>query len=221
VNDFAAVQVGEAVKDAFSDLAEDLLASTAATLADLAVDGVEAAALAQLHGDGDGAGGLVHEGAVIAADMFGGAVLVEVDLTDDLLLDVRIGVGGDDFKGEDGLAVLEAASCDGTASALAQTAELDDHLLFAGGQPALVVKVLDIQRAAALEAEALQVGQNETHAVPAAFAFHADSGGGGSGIAIRVDGADGGRRIRVRAARGTTGGRWSQADGTGQIGIGG
>ncbi len=54
MDDLLAVEVCEAVQDAFGDFAEDFLAGAAAEAFDLAVDGVEGAAFAELHRDGDG-----------------------------------------------------------------------------------------------------------------------------------------------------------------------
>jgi hypothetical protein len=97
MDDLLAVEVCEAVQDALGDLAEDFLAGAAAEAAHFAVDGVEGPAFAELHGDADGGCGGLDEGAVVGADVLGGAFFVEGELAEDLLLDVGVGVGSDDL----------------------------------------------------------------------------------------------------------------------------
>lgn len=97
VDDLLAMQISQTVEDALCDLPKDFLAGPAAELLDFAVDGVEGTAFAELHGDGDGGCGGLDEGAVVEADVFAGAVFVEVEFADDLPLDVWVWVCGDDL----------------------------------------------------------------------------------------------------------------------------
>lgn len=90
MDDFLAVQVGETVENAFGDFTEDFLACAASEFFHFAVDGVERAAFAELHGDGDCGCRGVDKGAVVETDVFGGAVFVEVEFADDLALYVWI-----------------------------------------------------------------------------------------------------------------------------------
>ena len=94
VDDLAGVEIRQPVEDAFGDFAEDFFPRAPAEFLHFAVDAVEGAAFAEFHGDGDGGGGFVHEGAVVLADVFGGAVFVEFQFAEDLFLDVRVGACG-------------------------------------------------------------------------------------------------------------------------------
>ena len=97
VDDLLAVQVGQAIQDAFSDLTEHFFASSSAKFLDFAVDGVEGTAFAEFHRDADGCCGRLDESAVVPADMLASTVFVEAELADDLFLDVWVGVGCDDL----------------------------------------------------------------------------------------------------------------------------
>jgi hypothetical protein len=97
VNDLSAVKIAQAIENSFGDLAQNLFAGSSAEFSDFSVDAVQAAALAELHSNGDGAGGLIHERTIVKTDVFGSAVLVEVEFSDDLFLDIGIGVGRDDL----------------------------------------------------------------------------------------------------------------------------
>ena len=97
VDDFAAVEIGQAVQDAFADFAEDFLANAAAEFLHFAVNAVEAAAFAVFHRDGDDAGGGVAVCAVVFADVVGCDLAIEVELSSDLLLRIGVGVCGDDL----------------------------------------------------------------------------------------------------------------------------
>lgn len=99
MDDLLAVKIGQAVQNTFGDLAEDFLAGSSAKFLDFAVDGVEGAAFAELHRNADGCCGRLDESAVVAADVLTGAVFVEAEFSDNLFLDVRVGVGGDDLMG--------------------------------------------------------------------------------------------------------------------------
>lgn len=91
VDNLAGIEVGQTVENALGDLPEDLLAGAAAKFLDFTVHAVERAALAEFHRDGDGGGRFVHEGAIVLADVFRGAVFVEFQFAENLLLNVRIG----------------------------------------------------------------------------------------------------------------------------------
>jgi len=98
MDDLFAVEVCEAVQDPFSDLSEHFFAGPATEFLDLAVDGVERAAFAKFHGDGDGGCGGLNEGTVIEADVVGCAVLVEIEFSNDLALHIWVGVCCDNLK---------------------------------------------------------------------------------------------------------------------------
>ena len=98
--DLLAMEVGETVENSFCDLAEDFLAGSSAELLHFAIDGVEGAAFAELHGDADGCCGGLDEGSVVAADVIAGAVFIEAELPDNLFLDVWVWVGCDDLVGK-------------------------------------------------------------------------------------------------------------------------
>lgn len=98
MNDLPAVQIGQAVKHALCDLSKDFLSRAPSQLLDFLVDTVQASALTELHCDRDRSRRLVHEGTVVAADMFRCAVFVEVELADDLFLHIGVGICCDDLK---------------------------------------------------------------------------------------------------------------------------
>lgn len=97
VNDLPAVEVGQSVKHALCNFAKDLLSSSSSKLLDLLVDTVETATFAELHSNRNGARGLVHKGAIVAANMIRRTVLVEVEFANNLLFDVGVGVCGDNL----------------------------------------------------------------------------------------------------------------------------
>lgn len=97
MDDLPAVQVGQAVQHALCNLSKDLLSSSASKLLDFLVDTVQASALAELHCDRDRARRLVHEGSVVAANVLRCAVFVEVELANDLLLHIWIGICGNNL----------------------------------------------------------------------------------------------------------------------------
>lgn len=101
MDDFPAVQVSQTIQHAVSNLGEDLLARSATKFLDFLVDTIKTSTLAKLHGDGDSARGLVHEGTVVATDMIGRAVLVEIELANNLLFHVRVRVCSDDLQRTD------------------------------------------------------------------------------------------------------------------------
>lgn len=92
VDDLAGAEIGQALEHALGALAENLLARPAAQLLDFAVDAVQTAALAELHGDRYRARGDVLEGAVILADVGGRALSVEVELAEYLFAHFGVGV---------------------------------------------------------------------------------------------------------------------------------
>lgn len=65
VDDLAAIEVCQAVEDAFSHLPEDLLASPPAELLDFAVNRIKTAAFTKLHCDRYRARRLVHERTIV------------------------------------------------------------------------------------------------------------------------------------------------------------
>jgi hypothetical protein len=73
----AAVEVGQAVQDAFCDFAEDFFSCSSAELFDLSVDAIQATTFAVFHGYGDRATRVVHECSVVLAYMLRGTVFVE------------------------------------------------------------------------------------------------------------------------------------------------
>jgi hypothetical protein len=97
MNDLATVEIGQSVQDTFSDLAENLLSSATSKLFDFFVNAVETTTFAELHGNGDCTGRLVHESTIVATDVVGGAIFVEVELTNNLFLDVGVGVCSNDL----------------------------------------------------------------------------------------------------------------------------
>lgn len=99
VDDFPAVEVGEAIQDTFSDLTEDFFAGAATKFLDFAVDAVEGAAFTEFHRNADGAADVV-ELTVVFTDVFRGAFFVEGELALDLFFDVGVRVGGYDLKPE-------------------------------------------------------------------------------------------------------------------------
>jgi hypothetical protein len=95
VDDFLAVEIGQAVQDPFGDLPKDFLACSSTEFLYLAVDGVQGSSLAKLHGDADGGRGWFHKRTIIPADVLTGAVFVICQLSENLLLHVRVRVRGD------------------------------------------------------------------------------------------------------------------------------
>lgn len=98
MNDLSAVEIGQPIQDTFCDLAKDLLSSATSKLFDLFVDTVQASTFTELHGDRNGAGGFIHESTVVATDVVRSAVFVEVKLTNNLFLDIRVGVRSNDLR---------------------------------------------------------------------------------------------------------------------------
>ena len=98
MNDAVRVKICQPVEDALCDFSQYFLASAAAELLDFSVDAVEGAALAELHANADAALGVVHEGAVVAANVGGGAGFVEGEFADDLFLHVWVRVGSNDLE---------------------------------------------------------------------------------------------------------------------------
>lgn len=66
---------------------------------DFFVDGVEWVVFVEFYCDGDGGGWGVDKGVVVFVDVFWYVVFVEVEFVDDLVFDVGVGVGCDDFLG--------------------------------------------------------------------------------------------------------------------------
>lgn len=97
MNDLSAVEIGQSIQDTFCDLAKDFLSSATSKLFDLFVDAVQTSTFTELHGDRDGAGGLVHESTIVTADVVRSAVFVEVKLSNNLFLDIRVGVCSNDL----------------------------------------------------------------------------------------------------------------------------
>lgn len=78
------------MQNTFCHFAQHLLAGPAAKFLHFPVDGIKTATFTELHGDGYGAGGLVHECSVVLADVRRSAILVEFELAEDLSLHVRV-----------------------------------------------------------------------------------------------------------------------------------
>jgi hypothetical protein len=95
VDDLLAVEIGQAIQYSLGDFPKDFLPCSATEFLDFSVDGVQGSSLAELHGDADGGCGWLHESAVISADMLTGAVLIEPQFSENLLLDIWVRVRGD------------------------------------------------------------------------------------------------------------------------------
>lgn len=72
-----AVKVGQAIQHSFCDFAQNLFPSPPSQLLHLSVDTIQRTAFAEFHTDAYRAAGIVHEGAVVLANVFGRAGLVE------------------------------------------------------------------------------------------------------------------------------------------------
>lgn len=97
MDDFPAVEIRQSVKYSFGHLTQYLLPGTTAQLLDFLVYTVQTASFTEFHCDRNGARGLVHERAVVTADMVGRTVFIEIKLSNDLLLHIGIGVRRDDL----------------------------------------------------------------------------------------------------------------------------
>lgn len=98
MDDLPAVKICQAMQDSLGDLSKHFLARTSTELLDLFVYTIQRAAFAEFHGNRDCGGGLVHEGAIVLADVFRGAVLVELEFSQNLFLDIWVRTGGDDLS---------------------------------------------------------------------------------------------------------------------------
>ena len=86
------------MQDALCYLAQHLLSGPTAELLDFTIDAVQAPSFAELHGDGYRTRRLVHESAIVLADIVGRAVFIKFELAEDLLLDVWIWTCGNDLQ---------------------------------------------------------------------------------------------------------------------------
>jgi len=93
----AAVKVRETAQDTFRHLSEDLFSCPAAQALNLLIDAIQRASLAKLHSNEDASGRSIDKGAIVATDMLGCTALVEIELSDDLLLNIGVRVRGDDL----------------------------------------------------------------------------------------------------------------------------
>lgn len=176
------MEIGKTIQDSLGDFAQYFFTGSTTQLFDLSVYTVQAATLAVLHCDGYRAARVV-KCAVVFADMFRGAFLVESQFALDLLFNVGVWVSRDDLddqlasnplardiqvpylERELDLPALKSAPCDRTTSALAQTPKLNDLLGLARRPPTIVVKILDIQRSPFLETELGQVWEYVTDSI--------------------------------------------------------
>ena len=94
------MEIRETVEHSLGHFAEHLLTGTPTKFLDLSIDTVERATFAVFHGDGDGAGRMVDESAIVTTDMFGCTIAVEIEFADDLFLNVGVWVGSDDLDGQ-------------------------------------------------------------------------------------------------------------------------
>lgn len=69
------------MQHALGNFPQHFLAGSATEFLDLFVHAIETAAFTEFHGDGYRTGGLVHEGSVVLADIFGCAVFVEFEFS--------------------------------------------------------------------------------------------------------------------------------------------
>lgn len=90
------MQIGQAIQNSFCYFSQHFLASSATELLNLCVDTMKTATFAILHCNGYRAARVI-ESTVILADMLRGALFIEGQFALDLLLDIGVGVGGDDL----------------------------------------------------------------------------------------------------------------------------
>ena len=99
------VKICQTVEDALCDFAKHFLSRPTAKLLDLTVHTVQAPTFAELHGYRNGAGRVIHKRTVVSTDVFRRAVLVEIELSDNLLLDIWVWIRGDYLRPMSGLAL--------------------------------------------------------------------------------------------------------------------
>ena len=97
MDDFSAVEIRQPVQYPFGHLAQHLLSGSTTQFLNFLVYTVQTTSFAEFHCDRDRTRRLVHERAVVTADMVGCTVFVEIKLSNDLLLHVRVGVRRDDL----------------------------------------------------------------------------------------------------------------------------
>jgi hypothetical protein len=92
------VEIRKAIQNAFGDFPQHLFSRSASQLLNLAINRVQGSTLTEFHGDADGTGAAVLESAIVAADVVAGAGSIESELSHDLFLHGRIGVGSDNLQ---------------------------------------------------------------------------------------------------------------------------
>lgn len=98
MDDLLAVEVGEAVQDTLSYLAQDLLTSPTTKLLDFSVNAVKGTTFAEFHGNADGGGRRLHKRTIVSTNMITSTILIESQFSHNLLLDIWIWVGRDDLE---------------------------------------------------------------------------------------------------------------------------
>lgn len=95
MNNFSSTQICQSLQNTLRNFSQDFFACSAAELLDFPVYTVQAATLAELHGDGYCARGNILEGTVIFANIRGRAFTIEVEFTEDLFSNLGSWVCGD------------------------------------------------------------------------------------------------------------------------------
>ena len=97
MDDIFTVQVSQPIQHTLGDFAKDLLACSTAKLLDLTIHAIEAPTFTEFHGDGDGPSLVVYKGAIISTDVFRRTIFIKIQLSNNLLFDVRVRVGSNDL----------------------------------------------------------------------------------------------------------------------------
>lgn len=100
MNDLPAMKICQTIHNTFSHLAKHLFTRSTPQLSDFLVNAVQTSTLAELHRNRNSPGRLVHKRTVVAADVVGGAMLIEIEFSNNLLFNVGIRVGSNDLDVE-------------------------------------------------------------------------------------------------------------------------
>lgn len=98
MNDLAFVQIIQAAQHGFGDLAQNLFARPASSPCDLPDKGVQRPSLAKFHQNPDTRVRVSQERAVVFDDVGRLAFVQELQLTEELFVNGRVGRGGDDLE---------------------------------------------------------------------------------------------------------------------------
>lgn len=97
MDNLPAVKIGQSIQHTLCHFTKDFLARPSPKLPDPPVYTVETAPFAEFHDNGYRTRGFIHKGTIVPTNVIRRTVLVKVEFSNDLLLDVRVGIRRDDL----------------------------------------------------------------------------------------------------------------------------